>query len=97
MKGSTAATAYEMEEWKKRDGDDVEGGAAVDDDDTLLPEHEFDTGSVSDDDEDEYEMNDGEGVGRGRSRGIKGILWVALCTMATLAGRRMLTGDFRKF
>lgn len=94
--------AHAMEELKGRSGGDPESGTgSADDDDTLLPEHEFDTGSLSsddDDDEDDDETVDGEegrGSGRGR-RSIKSNLWVALCTMATLAGRRMLTGSFRE-
>jgi hypothetical protein len=83
----------EMEELKGRKGGDPEVGSA-DDDDTLLPEHGFETGSITSDDEDET-MDGDEGYRSGR-RSIKRSLWVGLCTMATLAGRRMLTGPFRK-
>jgi hypothetical protein len=85
--------AHEMEEWKKGDPESANGSA--DDDDTLLPEHEFQfaTGSMSDS-EDEDGTN--EAGGSGRRGGFKSSLWVVLVTMATLAGRRILRGGFRE-
>lgn len=85
---------HEMEELKGRSGGDPESGSA-DDDDTLLPEHEFETGSITSDDDDDETIDGDEGHRSGR-RSIKSSLWVVLCTMATLAGRRMLTGSFRE-
>jgi hypothetical protein len=86
--------AHEMEEWKARDAE----RGNVDDDETLLPAHEFDPGSISDDDDDDDDMSDAhdERSTRRGGAGIKGYLWVGLCTAATLAGRRMLINDFRK-
>lgn len=82
--------------------------SAPDDDETLLAEGEdrdfefdFERRSVSDN---SSEDGDGDGTSEdernlsgGRRRSYKSSLWVVLSTLATLAGRRVLTSGFREF
>lgn len=76
------------------------------DDEMQLPEYKFDVGNVTDDDDDDeddlsydYEMSEEQQDSRAATsrRKIMSAIWVVLCAMATLNGRRMLMGGFREF
>lgn len=81
---------------------------SIHDDEMQLPEYKFDPGSVSDDDDDddseddygdESEMSENHQESRASStrKKIMTAIWVVICSWATLNGRKVLMGGFRKF
>lgn len=85
-----------MDDWKlpdyraargERDLENLNGSGA-EDDETLLADHD----EASEDGE-----KGGEDDVLGSRGGMKSSFWMVLMTLATLAGRRILNGGFRKF